>query len=146
MVEYLYSTDKAIEIGTRIGKAMARDHIAECIPVGFSLNDEDGDQLNAAGIFEGSPEWDQAVSAAKDEYSAAMKHVARRADGLDNPCSTNSGSATWDDVMAACEYSDSVKMYDDCEEWFEITWCDGSTSRFGDAAKALESISLMGQI
>lgn len=142
MVEFLTSTDKAKQVGTKIGNAMARDHKADCLPIGFCLSAEDGDQLTDAGIFPGSPEWNQAVDAAKDAYDLATATAAKRADGLDNPCSTNSGSVTWGDVCQACEDSDAVRSYDDTDD-FEIEWCDGSKERFSDPLEAYNAIQAM---
>lgn len=67
----MITTEKAIEIGAKIGTAMYRDHKADCLPVGFCLDDRDGDILTSLEIFQGSQEWHQAVGAAKDAYAAA---------------------------------------------------------------------------
>lgn len=67
----MITTEKAQWVGRKVGNAMARDHKADLLPIGFCMNDQDGDQLTDVGIFPGSPEWDQAVEAAKEAYAAA---------------------------------------------------------------------------
>lgn len=62
----------AKEIGTLIGKAIARDHIAEKMVGWVGINDQDGDQLTAAGIQPGTAAWNEAEIAAKEAYELAV--------------------------------------------------------------------------
>lgn len=58
-------------IGQRIGRAMARDTLADDLPREWAgLSPEDGDQLTAAGIEPDTPEWSEAERAA---YLAAIR-------------------------------------------------------------------------
>ena len=56
-------------IGIRIGRAIARNVLAEDLPRAWTgLDPQDGDQLRAAGIKPNTNAWDQAVLAAHEEY------------------------------------------------------------------------------
>jgi hypothetical protein len=64
---------KSTQIGIRIGKAMARDVLAEDMPRKWAgLSAEDGDQLTAAGIVPGSQQWADAALAAFGAYDEAI--------------------------------------------------------------------------
>lgn len=57
------------EVGTRVGRAIARSVIAEDLPRGWTgIDPQDGDQFTAAGIEPGTPEWAAAEAAAEAEY------------------------------------------------------------------------------
>ena len=63
----------ATEIGTRIGKAIARDVIADDLPREWTgLDDQDGDQILAAGIEQDSDDWDAAEVAAEAAYQSSI--------------------------------------------------------------------------
>lgn len=69
------SMSKAIKIGKMIGRAIARDVMADhdMMADGMTrkwtgLSPEDGDQLTAEGILRGTPEWETAEDAAQMEY------------------------------------------------------------------------------
>ena len=63
----------ATEIGARIGKAIARDVISERMDRAWTgLDAQDGDQLMAAGIEHGTPEWTEAETAAELAYTEAI--------------------------------------------------------------------------
>lgn len=64
----------AVEIGTNIGMAMAKDAIAEGVEDTrwTGIEDQDADQLTAAGIEPDTDEWDEAVEAARVAYIAAI--------------------------------------------------------------------------
>ena len=56
-------------VGTRVGAAIARDVLAEDLPRAWTgLDSQDGDQLIAAGILPGTPEWDEVEASAEAEY------------------------------------------------------------------------------
>ena len=62
-------TDTPELIGRRIGRAIARDVIADDMPREWTgLDPQDGDQLTAAGIAPGTAAWDDAETAARREY------------------------------------------------------------------------------
>lgn len=59
----------AIEIGQRIGSAMARDVMADGLATEWTgLDPQDGDLLTAGGVEPGSAEWVAAEVAAEAEY------------------------------------------------------------------------------
>ena len=63
----------ATEIGTRIGRAIARDVLADDLPREWTgLDAQDGDQLMAAGYRVGTDDWAAAESAAQTAYLAAI--------------------------------------------------------------------------
>jgi hypothetical protein len=68
------TTRTATEIGTRIGLAIARDVIANSdLPREWTgIEDQDGDQLTAAGIEPGTQEWAEAEKAAEEAYTARL--------------------------------------------------------------------------
>ena len=71
----------AKEIGQRIGQAIARDVIADKLPREWpGLNDQDGDQLTAAGIEPGSDDWQDAESAAEHTYVVLVRENDSLAD------------------------------------------------------------------
>lgn len=62
-----------IEIGTRIGQAIARSVIADDTAREWTgLDAQDGDQLTAAGIEPNTPEWREAEDAAEKAYLTAI--------------------------------------------------------------------------
>jgi hypothetical protein len=68
---------KAKEIGAKVGKAVARD-VLGCsdLPRHWTgLDPQDGDQLTAAGIEPGTPEWEEADAAAEAAYYAALRQA-----------------------------------------------------------------------
>lgn len=63
----------ATEIGIKVGKAIARDVIADDMPREWTgLDAQDGDRLTAAGIDLGTPEWSEAEAAAEEAYRNAV--------------------------------------------------------------------------
>lgn len=66
-----------------------------------------------------------------------------RNDGLDNPCSPNSGGLRWADVVNCCEESDAVDSFDETDGGIEITWCDGNREHFSNPASAINAIDAM---
>lgn len=61
-------------IGKRIGKAMARDVLADDMPRAWTgLDAQDGDELLADGFEPSTPEWSVAQAAAKVAYHAALR-------------------------------------------------------------------------
>ncbi len=66
----------AIEIGTRIGRAIAADVNRLKLPRNWTgLDPQDGDQLLAAGIDYGTPAWDAAEEAAEAAYREEMRRA-----------------------------------------------------------------------
>lgn len=62
------------DIGRRIGRAIARDVLAEGMPREWTgLDPQDGDQLAAAGIAPRSAEWDAAVAEAELAYREIVR-------------------------------------------------------------------------
>ncbi len=56
-------------VGQRVGRAIARDALAEFMPPVWSgLDGEDGDQLTEAGIEPDTPEWKRACAAARRAF------------------------------------------------------------------------------
>lgn len=67
-------TTKAAEVGARVGRAIARDVLADGLPREWTgLDPQDGDQLTAAGIEPGTPEWDEAEAAAHEAYQEMVR-------------------------------------------------------------------------
>jgi hypothetical protein len=63
------STSRAVEVGTRVGAAIARDVIRENMPREWTgIDPQDADQITASGIEYGSPEYRAAEEAAETEY------------------------------------------------------------------------------
>ena len=67
--------DEAKRVGEIVGRAIARDVLAEpdwprewC-----GLNGEDGDQITEAGILPDTPEWYVAIEAARKAYETALR-------------------------------------------------------------------------
>ena len=79
------NVNNAQEIGTKVGRAIARDVLAEDMPREWTgLDAQDGDQLTAAGIEPGSECWAIAEQAAKTAYRDALgggKDAPTRASG-----------------------------------------------------------------
>jgi hypothetical protein len=66
--------ESAIEIRTRVGRAMARDTIASDLPREWTgLDPQDADQLTAAGLVPGTPEWERAEAAAETAFVEATR-------------------------------------------------------------------------
>lgn len=64
----------ASEIGTRVGKAIARDVVADGLPREWTgLDAQDGDVLTAAGLTPGTAEWAEAEAAAEAAYREAVR-------------------------------------------------------------------------
>ena len=65
-------------IGATIGKAMARDVLAEDMPREWTgLDPQDADELTAAGVVPGTIQWVEAEGAARAAYDAAMNKYNR---------------------------------------------------------------------
>lgn len=77
--EYILPTrTNASEIGLKIGAAMARDVMADDLAREWTgINDQDGDQLTAAGIEPDSQDWQEAISAAQAEYERVLGQAAK---------------------------------------------------------------------
>lgn len=59
-------------LGANIGRAIARDALAEGMPHEWTgLDAQDGDELTAVGILPGTVEWAEAEAAAKAAYEEA---------------------------------------------------------------------------
>lgn len=71
--ETMTTLETARKIGLKIGKAIARDVLADDMPRTWTgLDAQDGDQLTAAGIEPNTIEWDEAEDAARQAYAAVM--------------------------------------------------------------------------
>ena len=67
------NSDQISALGRKIGNAIARDVLASDMPRTWTgIEDQDGDQLTAAGILPDSPEWEQAECAARDAFLVAV--------------------------------------------------------------------------
>lgn len=67
----------AREVGTRIGRAIARDVLADDMPREWTgLDAQDGDQLTTAGILPHTAAWEWAEQCAKAAYLEAVEQVA----------------------------------------------------------------------
>jgi len=67
------------ELGTFIGRAIARDVLADDMPRKWTgLDPQDGDHLTAAGIEPDTDDWTRAEAAAKTAYLAAIADADRR--------------------------------------------------------------------
>ena len=65
--------EAAVAIGTRIGRAIARDVLADDMPREWTgFDPQDGDQLTAAGIQPDDPRWAAAERAAHAAYVAYL--------------------------------------------------------------------------
>ncbi len=63
-------------IGAKIGRAIARDVLAENMPRDWTgLDAQDGDELTAAGIMADSIEWAEAEAVAKAAYCEALAEI-----------------------------------------------------------------------
>lgn len=59
----------AKQIGEKVGRAIARDVLADGLPREWTgLDPQDGDQLAAAGLEPGTPAWGEAELAAEVAY------------------------------------------------------------------------------
>ena len=56
------------QIGESIGRAIARDHIADGTIGWVGINDQDGDRLTAAGFEPGQKRWTIAINYAREIY------------------------------------------------------------------------------
>lgn len=76
----------AREIGTIIGQAIARDVIAndDLSREWTGIEDQDGDQLTAAGIEPGTAEWSEAEESAEEAYTARLAKRTYRVGELKN--------------------------------------------------------------
>lgn len=67
------NSDQIDALGRKIGNAIARDVLARNMSrIWTEIEDQDGDQLTAAGILPDSPEWEQAERAARDAFLVAV--------------------------------------------------------------------------
>jgi len=65
--------EAAREVGQRVGRAMAADVLREDMPREWTgIDAQDGDQFTAAGIAVDTPEWEEALDAARVAYLAAL--------------------------------------------------------------------------
>jgi hypothetical protein len=71
-------TETPQEIGRRIGRAMARDAIAEGMPSGWTgLDAQDADRATAAGLEPDTAAWADMEAAAREEYEHRVREAAR---------------------------------------------------------------------
>jgi hypothetical protein len=74
----------ACEICRKVGKAIARDVIADGLPREWTgLDPQDGDQLQSAGIMAGTPEWSEAEEAAREAYMLELRGSNLESLGID---------------------------------------------------------------
>lgn len=66
-----------------------------------------------------------------------------RSDGLDNPCSPNSGGLTWSQVEAMADESPAVESYSLDGGNLTIKYVDGNASTFAEPVDAANEISAM---
>lgn len=66
----------SLEVGAFVGRAIARDVIADGMNREWTgLDPQDADQFLAAGIEPNTPEWSAAESAAENAYYAALTYA-----------------------------------------------------------------------
>lgn len=71
------TTSKAKGIGTLIGRAIARDVLADGMSQEWTgLDAQDGDQAQAEGIKPGTPEWEEMEQAAKRAYAQVFAEIS----------------------------------------------------------------------
>lgn len=63
----------ATDIGERVGRAIARDVLADDMPREWTgIDPQDGDKITRAGVRPGTPEWAEAEEAARVAYIATL--------------------------------------------------------------------------
>ncbi len=100
------------EIGIRIGRAIANDVLAnDDYPREWTgIDDQDGDQLTAAGIEFGTPEWKEAEDTAEETYTAIVVLVG----GCQVRRDASGAGHCWRDVYAA-DLPGEIRQEIECE-------------------------------